>query len=43
VTRQQGQLTWVAAQALVDAASAIRDTGDLGVLATDVPLDRWLA
>jgi 2-methylisocitrate lyase-like PEP mutase family enzyme len=38
-----GHLTWVAAQALVNAATAIRDTGDLGVLATDVPLDRWLA
>jgi len=38
-----GQLTWVAARALADAATAIRDGGDLGVLAVDVDLDGWLA
>jgi 2-methylisocitrate lyase-like PEP mutase family enzyme len=33
-----GALTWVAAQALVDAATAIRDSGDLSVLGAANPL-----
>jgi 2-methylisocitrate lyase-like PEP mutase family enzyme len=37
-----GQLTWVAVRALADAATAIGESGDLGVLATNVQLDRWL-
>jgi 2-methylisocitrate lyase-like PEP mutase family enzyme len=37
-----GALTWVAAGALADAAAAIRERGDLSVLATKVPLDEWL-
>ena len=37
-----GQLTWVAVQALVDAATTIRSTGDLDVLTTPLDLDRWL-
>jgi 2-methylisocitrate lyase-like PEP mutase family enzyme len=38
-----GALTWVAVKALADAAIAIRDRGDLSVLATRVSLDTWLA
>lgn len=37
-----GALTWVAAKALADAATAIRDSGDLSVLAARIPLARWL-
>ena len=37
-----GSLTWVAVRALVDAAEAIRDRGDLSALAARVPLDEWL-
>ena len=37
-----GALTWVAAKALADAATAIRDRGDLSALAARVPLDEWL-
>jgi 2-methylisocitrate lyase-like PEP mutase family enzyme len=37
-----GQLTWVAVQALVDAATTIRSTGNLDVLTTPLDLDRWL-
>jgi 2-methylisocitrate lyase-like PEP mutase family enzyme len=37
-----GQLTWVAVQALVDAATTIRSTGHLDVLTTSLDLDRWL-
>ena len=37
-----GGLTWVAAKALADAASAIRDEGDFSALAARVPLDEWL-
>jgi 2-methylisocitrate lyase-like PEP mutase family enzyme len=33
-----GALTWVAAQALVDAATAIRDRGDLSILNARSPL-----
>ena len=38
-----GALTWVAVKALADAATAIRDDGDLSALAARVPLDTWLA
>jgi 2-methylisocitrate lyase-like PEP mutase family enzyme len=37
-----GALTWVAAKAFADAATAIRDQGDFSVLAARVPLDEWL-
>jgi 2-methylisocitrate lyase-like PEP mutase family enzyme len=36
-----GGLTWVAVQAFADAATAIRDRGDLSALAARVPLDDW--
>jgi 2-methylisocitrate lyase-like PEP mutase family enzyme len=36
-----GALTWVAARALVDAATSIRDSGDFSALATRLPLDDW--
>jgi 2-methylisocitrate lyase-like PEP mutase family enzyme len=38
-----GSLTWVAVRAMADAATAIRDDGDLSALAARVPLDEWLA
>jgi 2-methylisocitrate lyase-like PEP mutase family enzyme len=38
-----GQLAWTAVQGFVDAATKLRDDGDVSVLATDVPLERWLA
>ena len=38
-----GALTWIAARAFAEAATAIRDTGDLSALAARLPLDRWLA
>jgi 2-methylisocitrate lyase-like PEP mutase family enzyme len=38
-----GGLTWVAVSAMVAAAEAIRDTGDLSSLAARVPLAEWLA
>jgi hypothetical protein len=37
-----GALTWVAAGALADAATAMRDDGDLSRLATRLPLGEWL-
>jgi 2-methylisocitrate lyase-like PEP mutase family enzyme len=37
-----GALTWVAAAALVQAAEALRDTGDLSALAARLPLKDWL-
>lgn len=37
-----GGLTWVAVKAMADAATAIRDTGDLSALAARVPLGEWL-
>ena len=40
--RVGGQLTWVAVQALADAATTIRETGDLEVLSTQLEPDRWL-
>ena len=36
-----GALTWVAARALADAATAIREHGDFSALAARVPLDQW--
>jgi 2-methylisocitrate lyase-like PEP mutase family enzyme len=36
-----GSLTWVAVKAFADAASAIRDRGDLSALGARVPLDDW--
>jgi len=36
-----GALTWVAAKALADAATAIRDDGDLTPLQARVPLREW--
>jgi 2-methylisocitrate lyase-like PEP mutase family enzyme len=36
-----GSLTWVAVKAFADAASAIRDRGNLSALDARVPLDDW--
>jgi 2-methylisocitrate lyase-like PEP mutase family enzyme len=36
-----GALTWVAAKAAADAATAMRDSGDLSALAARLPLDSW--
>ena len=36
-----GSLTWVAVEAMADAAVAIRDHGDLSALAARVPLEEW--
>ncbi len=38
-----GGLAWVAVRAMADAATAIRDSGDLSSLAARVPLGEWLA
>ena len=38
-----GGLAWVALAAMASAATVIRDTGDLSVLASDLPLDDWLS
>jgi 2-methylisocitrate lyase-like PEP mutase family enzyme len=38
-----GALTWVAAAAFTDAATAIRDSGDFSSLDARLPLDDWLA
>jgi len=38
-----GGLTWVAVSAMADAATAIRDAGDLSSLGARLPLDEWLA
>ena len=38
-----GALTWSAVDALVAAASAIRDRGDFSGLASSPPLDDWFA
>jgi 2-methylisocitrate lyase-like PEP mutase family enzyme len=38
-----GGLTWVAVKAFADAATAIRDTGDLSSLAARVPLQEWFS
>jgi len=37
-----GGLTWVAAKAMADAATAIRESGDLSALAARLPLGDWL-
>jgi 2-methylisocitrate lyase-like PEP mutase family enzyme len=37
-----GALTWLAIEAMVEAATAIRDSGDLSVLSSNLPLDDWL-
>ncbi|MPZ71142.1 MAG: isocitrate lyase/phosphoenolpyruvate mutase family protein, partial [Actinobacteria bacterium] len=37
-----GGFAWVAINALVEAATAIRDTGDLSSLAIELPLNDWL-
>jgi 2-methylisocitrate lyase-like PEP mutase family enzyme len=37
-----GGFTWVAVNAMVGAAVAVRDGGDLSSLAVDLPLDAWL-
>jgi len=37
-----GGLTWVAVKAAAEAARAIRDEGDLGVLNASLPLEEWL-
>jgi len=39
--RVGGALTWVAAKAAADVATAMRDSGDLSVLAARPPLERW--
>ncbi len=36
-----GALTWVAAKALVDAATALRDLGDSSALSARLPLGEW--
>ena len=36
-----GALTWVAAKAVADAATAIRNSGDLSALGGRPPLERW--
>jgi 2-methylisocitrate lyase-like PEP mutase family enzyme len=36
-----GALTWTAVKAFADAATAIRDVGDLSALDADVPLNEW--
>jgi 2-methylisocitrate lyase-like PEP mutase family enzyme len=38
-----GALTWVAAKAFADAATAIRDRGDFSALDARLPLDEWFA
>jgi 2-methylisocitrate lyase-like PEP mutase family enzyme len=38
-----GGLTWVAIEAMVEAAEGIRDNGDFSALAARLPLDEWLA
>jgi len=38
-----GGFTWVAVSAMVDAATAVRDTGDFSSLSGELPLDEWLA
>jgi 2-methylisocitrate lyase-like PEP mutase family enzyme len=38
-----GSLAWVAVAAFADAATAIRDEGDLSVLAARLPLGEWLS
>ena len=37
-----GGLTWVAIEAMVRAATAIRDAGDVSALSSELPLEDWL-
>jgi hypothetical protein len=37
-----GGLTWVAVGAMAEAATAIRDTGELSSLSARIPLGEWL-
>ena len=36
-----GSLTWTAVNAMIEAATAIRDDGDLSQLGASPPLDAW--
>ena len=36
-----GGFTWVAVSAMVDAAKALRDSGDLTSLSASLPLEDW--
>ncbi len=38
-----GSLTWVAVKAMVDAAAAMRDSGDFSALAARLPLEEWFS
>jgi hypothetical protein len=38
-----GALTWTAVQAAADAATALRDEGDIGPLAARPPVRDWLS
>ncbi len=38
-----GSFTWVAVNAMVDAARAVREAGDFSPLAATLPLDKWFA
>ena len=38
-----GSLTWVAAKAMADAATGIRDSGDFTALSARLPLADWFA
>jgi 2-methylisocitrate lyase-like PEP mutase family enzyme len=38
-----GGLTWIAVSAMASAATAIRDDGDLSLLAVRLPLDEWFS
>ncbi|HKA67747.1 MAG TPA: isocitrate lyase/phosphoenolpyruvate mutase family protein [Actinomycetes bacterium] len=38
-----GALAWVAIKALADAATAIRDTGDLSAMSARIPVAEWFA
>jgi 2-methylisocitrate lyase-like PEP mutase family enzyme len=38
-----GDFTWVAVRAMVDAATAVRDTGDFAALSGELPLEKWFA
>jgi 2-methylisocitrate lyase-like PEP mutase family enzyme len=38
-----GGLAWVALAAMANAATTIRDTGDLSALSSDLPLEDWLS
>jgi 2-methylisocitrate lyase-like PEP mutase family enzyme len=38
-----GDFTWVAVRAMVEAATAVRDTGDFSALPGELPLEKWFA